>query len=180
VMSQELGGKILEQFPELTVNLKNAEQFVFVEIRDNWACVFVNELHALNGLPVGTAGVLALLWNNSQESILSCLLLLRRGCKVVIIFSKKPDEKKLILLKELSAWNSFRDLDWILFENLNTEKEKRKILALANPSIEVSLTSFGQDLDLFKQYNLVVLRPLNLFSKQMVKEKLTELMYLDF
>ena len=48
----ELGGRILEKFPHLKVDVKNPEVTVTVEIRDTNAYVHAVKIHGAGGLPV--------------------------------------------------------------------------------------------------------------------------------
>ena len=56
-----VGEKILDAFPNLTVDVHNPDIIVNVEIRDNYAFIHGNQIKGAGGMPVGTAGQAAIL-----------------------------------------------------------------------------------------------------------------------
>lgn len=92
--SQEIaiegGGAVIAHLREddVKVDLKNPDIWVEVEIRDRIAYIFDNRIKGLGGMPASSQGkVIQYLPHpadaNVQRSILSFMLMRRRGCKVI-------------------------------------------------------------------------------------------------
>lgn len=64
----ELGGELLEKFPNLSVDVKNPEVTVTVEIRDTNAFVHAENIKGAGGLPVGSSGKAMLMLSGGIDS----------------------------------------------------------------------------------------------------------------
>lgn len=75
-----MGGYVLENNPSLKVKLKNPEQEIRVEIRDNFkAYVYDSEIPLAGGLPLGTSGRGLLLLSGGIDSPVAGYLTAKRG-----------------------------------------------------------------------------------------------------
>ena len=85
--SQELaayvGEKILERCPDLKVNLKNPENEVHIEVRNNRAFVFSGKTRAVGGMPMGTQGDIRAPLRDERD-LLAVWMMLKRGCRVYV------------------------------------------------------------------------------------------------
>ncbi|MCR5809745.1 MAG: tRNA 4-thiouridine(8) synthase ThiI [Clostridiales bacterium] len=75
---RELGGRVLERFPGLKVDVHDPEIKLSVEIRDN-AYVYCDEIKGANGMPTGTAGKASLLISGGIDSPVAGYMMAKRG-----------------------------------------------------------------------------------------------------
>lgn len=81
--SRNLGGDILENFPNLKVDVKNPSFVVNVDIREDGKTFVYNEIiRCLSGMPVGSAGRGLLLISGGIDSPVAGYLTCKRGMKV--------------------------------------------------------------------------------------------------
>lgn len=86
----ELGGILLEKFPHLTVDLKNPQVTVTVEIRDTNAYVHGENLKGAGGLPVGSSGKAMLLLSGGIDSPVAGWMMAKRGVHIEAIHYVSP------------------------------------------------------------------------------------------
>ena len=86
----ELGGKLLERFPHLTVDVKNPEVTVTVEIRDENAFVHAENIKGAGGLPVGSSGKAMLLLSGGIDSPVAGYMMAKRGIHIAAIHYVSP------------------------------------------------------------------------------------------
>lgn len=77
-INRELGGRMLELFPQLKVDVHSPEIKLSVEIRD-MAYVYCEEIPGVNGMPVGTAGKASLLISGGIDSPVAGYMMAKRG-----------------------------------------------------------------------------------------------------
>ena len=82
-VSRNLGGDILENFPNLKVDVKNPSFVVNVDIREDGKTFVYNKIiRCLSGMPVGSAGRGLLLISGGIDSPVAGYLTCKRGMKV--------------------------------------------------------------------------------------------------
>ena len=86
----ELGGKILEAYPHLTVDVKNPQMVVTVEIRDTSAYIHGGNLKGAGGIPVGTSGSAMLLLSGGIDSPVAAYMMAKRGVRLSAIHYVSP------------------------------------------------------------------------------------------
>ena len=86
----ELGGRLLEKFPHLTVDVKNPEVTVTVEIRDENAFVHAENIKGAGGLPVGSSGKAMLLLSGGIDSPVAGYMMAKRGIHITAIHYVSP------------------------------------------------------------------------------------------
>lgn len=86
----ELGGKILENFPHLTVDVKNPDVIVTVEIREKYAFVNALKVDGAGGLPIGTSGRGMLLISGGIDSPVAGYMMAKRGMQIQAIHFEAP------------------------------------------------------------------------------------------
>lgn len=89
-ISAELGGKLLEKFPHLHVDVHNPEVTVTVEIRDNEAYIRAGVLKGAGGMPVGTSGRGAILISGGIDSPVAAYMMAKRGLVLEAIHFASP------------------------------------------------------------------------------------------
>ena len=100
----ELGGILLEKFPNLTVDVKNPEITVTVEIRDTNAYVHAENIKGAGGLPVGSSGKAMLLLSGGIDSPVAGYMMAKRGVHVSAIHYISPpytSERALMKVEQL-------------------------------------------------------------------------------
>ncbi len=152
-------GAFIQNKTKAKVSLEKFDFELGVEVIDNEAYVFSERVKCFGGLPVGIEGGVAVLVED-KKSILAALMVMKRGCS---IFPVSFDKVNINLLKkysygydiELTKVKSMRDI-----EKIAEEKELNALVV-------------GQTLDDFKDVktNLVVLKPLIVFSEKEINEK---------
>ncbi len=84
-LSCEIAKIIHEEYPKLTVNLKNPDNTLYIEIR-NKAYIYTSEKKGPNGLPVSTAGKGMLLLSGGIDSPVAGYKMASRGLKMECIY----------------------------------------------------------------------------------------------
>ena len=86
----QLGGFLLEKFPNLQVDVKNPEVTVTVEIRDTNAYVHAENIKGAGGLPVGSSGNALLLLSGGIDSPVAGYMMAKRGIHISAIHYVSP------------------------------------------------------------------------------------------
>ncbi len=81
----QAGGVILESFNHLTVNVKEPEITVNVDIRDEYAYVYCEKIRGAGGIPTGSSGKAALLLSGGIDSPVAGWLMAKRGVNLISI-----------------------------------------------------------------------------------------------
>lgn len=119
--SAEVGGALLEAFPELTVDVREPDWIIHVELREQGYVYGFGE-RAAGGLPVGTAGKAVLLLSGGIDSPVAGYLIGKRGVKLTSVYFHTPpytSEDALTKVKDLAAglspWNNGMELSVVNF-----------------------------------------------------------------
>ena len=88
-LASEIGGIVLGSNPHLRVDVHKPEHRVSVEIRDH-AYVYVDEIRAVGGLPMGTGGRGAFLLSGGIDSPVAGYQLMKRGVRCCAIHFQSP------------------------------------------------------------------------------------------
>lgn len=105
-MNRELGGFILENFPESQVKMKNPDITLRVEIRSNGIFLTSEVIDGACGLPVGTAGKGMMMLSGGIDSPVAAYLGMKRGVEMEMVHFFSPpytSEQALAKAKELSG-----------------------------------------------------------------------------
>ncbi len=96
----EVGGAILETYPELTVDVRNPDVTVTVEIRDTAAYIHGTQLKGAGGMPSGTGGRVCLLISGGIDSPVAGYMLAKRGVRITAVhFASPPFTSELAEMK---------------------------------------------------------------------------------
>ncbi|MBU4501869.1 MAG: hypothetical protein KKA79_04700 [Nanoarchaeota archaeon] len=151
-INQDVGQYIVDK-TGANVNLKKADVDIGIEIVNKKAYVFNEKIEGLNGLPIGTAGKVAVLLED-KRSIVAAYLMMKRGCS--INFIKKKDIDVNIL--EKYSYGSKIKID---------DRAPSDVKAL----VVNDMIGKVRDYDT----KLVVLRPLAGFTKEGIKKFLKKI-----
>ena len=109
---RDTGAHILENYPHLTVDVKNPDVVVTVEVRDVNAYVRGTQQKGAGGMPVGTGGRGAILISGGIDSPVAAWMMAKRGLELVAIhFSAPPytseqaEDKVMTLLKKVARYS---------------------------------------------------------------------------
>ena len=86
----ELGGKLLEKFHHLKVDVHNPDVTVMVEIRDFGAYVHAGKIKGAGGMPVGSSGQATLLISGGIDSPVAGYIMAKRGLTLDAVHFESP------------------------------------------------------------------------------------------
>ena len=110
-IGQEIGYRVLQSNPKLSVDVHHPQYRLNVEIRDN-AYLCVAEIKAVGGMPMGTGGKAALLLSGGIDSPVAGYQIMKRGVRCCAIHFQSPPytgelarDKVMQLAKKLAAYS---------------------------------------------------------------------------
>lgn len=86
----ELGGKLLETFPHLSVDVHKPDVTVTVEVREKYAFIHAGKLEGAGGIPVGSSGKAMLLLSGGIDSPVAGYMMSKRGAVIDAIHFEAP------------------------------------------------------------------------------------------
>lgn len=167
-VERKVGASIVREFG-LKVDLKNPNKLLKIEIQNDLAYVYLDEVKCFGGLPTGVEGNVALFFSGEDTELASAWLMLRKGCNVFPVVeekTKKVDEA----IKLLIPWNCYRKFALTEINELEKLIKEREILALVKADTDVSKKAFKSYAELDSRYKLAVLRPLLFYPEDKLKE----------
>ena len=127
-INHELGGFILKNFKNLSVDVHNPEITVHVEIRVDSSYVYLNEYDGIGGYPVGTLGHASLMLSGGIDSPVAGYLAIKRGIKLDLVYfeaiphtSLEARNKVIELAKKLAIYGGEMRLIIVPFTKLQEE-----------------------------------------------------------
>ena len=123
----EVGSRIMTKLSPrgLTVNIKEAEYVLEIEIGSSETVVFDNREPGLRGLPVGSSGNVLCLLSGGIDSPVSAFMMACRGCRVhFVFFDNQPFlgrggyDKVLILAKKINHFQTRGPLFVVPFQDV--------------------------------------------------------------
>ena len=84
-----LGEKILEAYPETSVDVHDPDEIIYVEIREK-ICLYSKSIDGSGGMPVGTSGKMMLLLSGGIDSPVAGHMIAKRGCKIDAVYFHAP------------------------------------------------------------------------------------------
>ncbi|MCL4329104.1 MAG: THUMP domain-containing protein [Candidatus Thermoplasmatota archaeon] len=88
-MDKEIGRRLLPY--SRGVSLVSPEETAFIEVRDNRAYLYSSVIYGPGGLPIGSEGKMTALVSGGIDSPIACWRMMKRGCKVDIVFVSLAD-----------------------------------------------------------------------------------------
>ena len=88
-VSSEIGGKVLEAFPQMHVDVHEPQIEMHVEIRDV-VCLYSETIPGPGGMPVGTNGSAMLLLSGGIDSPVAGYMIAKRGVKIDAVYFHAP------------------------------------------------------------------------------------------
>ena len=110
-ISQEIGGRLAEAYPEVAVDVHNPDYTVYVEVREERAFVHGPAEPGAGGLPVGVGGKTALLLSGGIDSPVAGYMMAKRGVELECVHffsypytSERAKEKVLDLARIMTRY----------------------------------------------------------------------------
>ena len=135
-INMEMGGRLLDAFPELSVDVHNPDVLLQIEIR-NKINIYSTEIPGPGGMPVGTAGKAMLLLSGGIDSPVAGYMVAKRGVELEATYFHAPPytseraKQKVIDLAKLVAKYSgpitlnvvnFTDIQLAIYEKCPHDK----------------------------------------------------------
>lgn len=132
VMAAEIGGDILEKYPDTSVDLTNFDKEVYVDIRENgYTYIFLDKIHCAGGMPVGSSGKALCLLSGGIDSPVAAYMMAKRGLQIDAIHfhsmpytSEQAKEKVVNLAKIVSAYAGHIKLHVVPFTEIQENIHK--------------------------------------------------------
>ena len=109
-MNMELGGIILDAYPEMHVDVHNPDIMLNVEVRD-MIYIYSEIIPGPGGMPVGTGGKAMLLLSGGIDSPVAGWMIAKRGVKIDAVYfhappytSERAKQKVVDLAKKVAAY----------------------------------------------------------------------------
>ncbi len=154
--SQQINEEVGEYLVEKTgakVDLETPNVDIGVEVFEGKAYVFTERIEGLGGLPIGSAGKVAVLLED-ERSIVAAYLMLKRGCSIAFV---KKKEINVSILEKYSYGSKIKVVD----------EAPSDAKALVVNDMIGKVRNY--------ETRLVVLRPLASFTKEGIKKFLNDL-----
>lgn len=127
-----IGSHVLRAYPELSVQMKNPDIELKVEIRDKAAYMTAEVVKGAGGLPIGAGGKALLMLSGGLDSPVAGYHMLKRGVRLELIHffsppftNERAKEKVFDLAEKLSEFGSSVNLHIIPFTKLQQEVHKQ-------------------------------------------------------
>lgn len=129
-LNSEIGGELLDAFPELKVDVHNPEILLTVEVRDK-IYIYSEIIPGPGGMPVGTNGKGMLLLSGGIDSPVAGWMVAKRGLKIDAVYfhappytSERAKQKVVDLARKVSAYTgpiylhviNFTDIQLAIYE----------------------------------------------------------------
>ena len=120
-----IGGLILKNISNVSVDVHNPEYELKIEIREDYAYIYTKEIKGAGGYPVGVAGKGLLMLSGGIDSPVAGYLAMKRGIKIECIYFESPPHTSIQaknkvkkLVEKLSKYNSNIVLNIINFTEI--------------------------------------------------------------
>lgn len=111
-INREIGGTILKNIPNISVDVHNPDLLVELEIRNSEVLYYFNGTKGLGGYPVGTLGKGLLMLSGGIDSPVSGYMAVKRGVKIEAIYFESPPhtseaakDKVIKLARKIAKYN---------------------------------------------------------------------------
>lgn len=136
-MNAELGGILLDAFPELRVDVHDPDVLLSVEVRENYINIYSKEIPGQGGMPLGTAGKAMLLLSGGIDSPVAGYMISKRGVLLEATYfhappytSERAKQKVADLAKIISRYTgpiclhviNFTDIQMAIYEKCPHEE----------------------------------------------------------
>lgn len=127
----EVGGYLLERFPNLSVDVHNPDITVNVEIRDFGAYIHGKAKRGAGGIPVGTGGKAAILISGGIDSPVAAYMMAKRGVELTAVHfasppytSERAEQKVKKLLETVSRYSGRMTMYTVPFTEIQEQIQR--------------------------------------------------------
>ncbi len=120
-----IGGLLLKNIPDISVDVHNPDYTLKVEIRENNTYIYGKEIKGAGGYPVGVAGKGLLMLSGGIDSPVAGYLAMKRGIKIECLYFESPPHTSIMarnkvkqLVEKLSVFQPDIKLHIINFTNI--------------------------------------------------------------
>lgn len=85
----QMGGVLLDNFPDMKVDVRNPEVRIYVEIRE-YAYIYSKIIPGIGGMPLGTNGKAMLLLSGGIDSPVAGYMIAKRGVEIEAVYFHAP------------------------------------------------------------------------------------------
>ena len=124
-ISKKLGGVVLKNKKDITVDVHNPEVIIDVEIRFKKAYIYFESEKGLRGYPIGVQGKGMLMLSGGIDSPVAAFLAMKRGIRLEAVYFESPPhtsdaakEKVKTLVRILSKYSGYIKLHVINFTEI--------------------------------------------------------------
>ncbi|MCR5507846.1 MAG: tRNA 4-thiouridine(8) synthase ThiI [Lachnospiraceae bacterium] len=89
-VNMEMGGRILDAFPEMKVDVHDPDILLTIEIRDDNIYIYSKIIPGPGGMPVGTGGKAMLLLSGGIDSPVAGYMIAKRGVRIDAVYFHAP------------------------------------------------------------------------------------------
>lgn len=129
---QAVGSQVLRNYPGLSVQMKDPDIDLKIEVREEGAFMMAETIQGAGGLPVGAGGKALLMLSGGLDSPVAGYHMLKRGVRLELIHffsppftNERAKEKVFDLAEKLSGFGSSVNLHIIPFTKLQQEVHKQ-------------------------------------------------------
>lgn len=131
-LSRYVGSQILQNTSNLSVDVREPDNKIYVEVRKKAAYVYSKKVKAVGGMPYGTNGGTVLMLSGGIDSPVAGYLMARRGVKVSAVYyhshpytSERAKEKVVELARILKNYTGEMKLFVVPFTEIQMEIMKK-------------------------------------------------------
>lgn len=131
-LSRYVGSQILQNTSNLSVDVREPDNKIYVEVRKKAAYVYSKKVKAVGGMPYGTNGGTVLMLSGGIDSPVAAYLMARRGVKVSAVYyhshpytSERAKEKVVELARILKNYTGEMKLFVVPFTEIQMEIMKK-------------------------------------------------------
>jgi len=126
------GERILDAFPHLTVDVRQPDMTVYIEVRDQYAFLHADQARGAGGLPAGSAGDAVILISGGIDSPVAAWMMARRGLRLTAVHFASPpytspraEEKVRRLLEVVASYAGRLRLFIVPFTEIQEQIKER-------------------------------------------------------
>lgn len=182
-LNRDLAGHVLTTLPGMTVQMKNPEIELVVEVRENGTYMMVEKIPGTTGLPVGSNGKALLLLSGGIDSPVAAYFIMKRGVRIEAIHFFSPPftsdqslEKVKDLCQQISQFGGkvrlhiipFTEIQQTIQQNVpenvtmtSTRRMMMKISDLVRKEIDAKVLVTGENLGQVASQTLESLAAIN-------------------
>ncbi|MCR5420124.1 MAG: tRNA 4-thiouridine(8) synthase ThiI [Lachnospiraceae bacterium] len=127
-VNMEMGGRILDAYPEMKVDVHDPDIMLTIEIRDDKIYIYSRIIPGPGGMPVGTGGKALLLLSGGIDSPVAGYMIAKRGVKLDAVYfhappytSERAKQKVVDLARYVSRYSGPINLHVINFTDIQLE-----------------------------------------------------------